>query len=420
MLDKNSRIAIVGGGLSGLVIAEGLEREGYNNVTLFEKSTRLGGKLYSICYEGRSYELGAIFGLPSYKNLRKLMDRLDIRPDGPKLTRTTYNIKGEKIMPLPREDLSSFVREIGRLPKVLTEYKSLRTPNFQNVEPLLMKPFSQWCDFHDFQILKTIYTHYFTIFGLGNIEEVPALYVLRIMSYEHLMCFMDIPQFYTWDRGVGTIAEKLSNRVGNIRLGQKVVNIGLGKGDKIWLETPFEKGEFDQLIITSPLDQFSHLEIWDKEMQYFLNKIKYQNFNVYGFIVDNVPKGCGCILDNLSPDRKGHITIWDARWSHIRGEGMVILYAYDPPGDCQSQLLDYIKEDLDQLGIKNPRLYQAKRWEHCPYVDPSTLEEGFYKKINSFQGKNNIFLGGEIVSGLSIENVIWHSNYLLEKFFNVR
>lgn len=99
---------------------------------------------------------------------------------------------------------------------------------------------------------------------------------------------------------------------------------------------------------------------------------------------------------------------------------MVILYAYDPPGDCQSQLLDYIKEDLDQLGIKNPRLYQAKRWEHCPYVDPSTLEEGFYKKINSFQGKNNIFLGGEIVSGLSIENVIWHSNYLLEKFFNVR
>jgi len=420
MEEKNCRIAVIGGGLSGLVIAEGLQRAGYTEVTLFEKSTRLGGKLYSIWYEGRSYELGAIFGLPSYKNLRSLMDRLDIKVDGPKLTRTNYNIKGEKIMPLPREDLPDFIKELERLPEVINTYKTLKTPNIKNIEPLLMEPFSKWCDYHDFEILKTIYTHYFTIFGLGNIEEVPALYVLRIMSYEHLMCFMDIPQFYTWNRGVSVLAEKLSSRIKNIRLGQEVTNISLGTDNNLWVETPFEKTEFNKVIITAPLDQFSHLDIWDEEMKYFLSNIKYQDFNVYAFIVDNVPKGCGCILENLSPSRNGHITIWDSRWGNVKGEGMVILYAYNPPASSKSALLDYIKEDLSQLGVKNPRLYQAKRWRHCPYVDTEILKQGFYNKVNSVQGKNNIYLSGEVVSGLSIENSIWYSNYLLRKFFNVK
>lgn len=63
---RDYRIAIVGGGLSGLFIAYDLQRKGYKNVTVFEKEERLGGKLNTIWYKGKSYELGAIFGLPSY------------------------------------------------------------------------------------------------------------------------------------------------------------------------------------------------------------------------------------------------------------------------------------------------------------------------------------------------------------------
>src|SRR5699024_5109633 len=175
----------------------GLQNKGYKNVTLFEKEERIGGKLHSIWYKGKSYELGAIFGLPSYTNLRKLMKRLNIKVDGPKLSRTNYNADGQKIMPIPKEDLEGFLYELERLPKVLNLYKSLENAYIENIEPPLMLPFSEWCDIHGFKILKTIYTHYFTIFGLGNLDEVPALYVLRIMNYNHLMSFMKIPEFYT-------------------------------------------------------------------------------------------------------------------------------------------------------------------------------------------------------------------------------
>lgn len=219
MNKENSRIAIIGGGLSGLITAEGLQRKGYKNVTVFEKNLGLGGKLNTIWYKGRSYELGAIFGLPSYLNLKVLMERLNIKADGPKLSRTNYNSKGEKIMPILREDIPGFVEELSRLPKILSEYKSLEGFHIKYIEPMLMQPFSKWCDVHNLRILKTIYVHYFTVFGLGNTDEVPALYVLRIMSYEHLMSFMDIPRFHTWNQGVSILAKTLGDKIQDLRLG---------------------------------------------------------------------------------------------------------------------------------------------------------------------------------------------------------
>ncbi|NMA86756.1 MAG: FAD-dependent oxidoreductase [Tissierellia bacterium] len=417
MNKENCRIAIIGGGLSGLVMAYDLQRKGYKNITVFEKEDRIGGKLHTIWYKGKSYELGAIFGLPSYINLRELMRELNIKVDGPKLSRTNYNADGKKIMPIPKEDLEGFLGELERLPKVLSTYKSLESPSIQNLEPNLMFPFSKWCDIHRFEILKTIYIHYFTIFGLGNIDEVPALYVLRIMNYEHLMSFMQIPEFYTWNEGVYTLAEHLGKQIRDIRLGQKVKDITLSSKGTILLQTQFEIIEYDSVIITSPLEQFSHIDFWDKEMKAFLDKIRYQYFNVYAFIVDKALKGCGCILENLSPNKYGHITIWDSRWDLPDDEQMVILYAYNPPIDSKKTPLEYIKKDLSRLGIENTRLYQAKRWKHCPFVDTITLENGFYDKMESMQGKYNIFLAGEIMSMLSIENSIRYSKDLIERFF---
>lgn len=60
-LPKGSRIAIVGGGLSGLACANGLFQRGYE-VTLFEASERAGGRVHSLTkkeFEGA--ELGASF-----------------------------------------------------------------------------------------------------------------------------------------------------------------------------------------------------------------------------------------------------------------------------------------------------------------------------------------------------------------------
>ena len=413
----DSKIAVIGGGLSGLVIGDGLQKKGYKNVTIFEKNQRLGGKLHTIWYKGKSYELGAIFGLPSQRNLKALMKRLNIKADGPKLSRINYNSHGQKIMPIPKDKLKAFVEELDRLPNVLGSYKSLEDITMGEIEPSLMIPFSKWCEIHEFIILKTVYVHYFTVFGLGNIEEVPALYVLRIMNYDSLMSFMELPEFATWEQGVSSIIDSLSEGIHDIRLGQNVIDISLSINNSLMIETEFEVLEFDYVVITPNLDQFLGLSIWDQEMRKHLNSIRYQYFNVYLFIVDKVPKGCGCILENLESSRQGHITIWDSRWESNNGEGMVVVYAYNPPDNSKIFSLDLIKDDLSKLGIQNSRLYQARRWKHCPYVDTQELENGFYDKMERMQGKNNIFLAGEIMSTLSMENTIRYAQDLVNRFF---
>ena len=414
---KDAKIAVIGGGLSGLFIAKGLQRKGYKNVTVFERDSEAGGKLHTLWYKGKSYEFGALFGLPSQKHLKKLMKEFNIKIDGPKLSRVNYDTEGNRIMQIPKETLEDFVEELHRLPDVLAMYPSLENVNIHNLEASLMFPFSKWCDINKLKVLKAVYAHHFTSYGLGDIETIPALYVLRVLNYDNLMDFMELPEFSTWKDGVSSLIECLKKEIKDIRLAQKVTKISLSNHEKLCVHTDFQVLEFDGVVVTAPLNQFSDLYVEDDEMKQFLSSIKYQDYSVYAFMVDKIPKGCGCVLENLSIERRGHMVIWNSRWNLESGEELVTVYAYNHAENSKAATLKVIESDLLKLGIESPRLYQYKRWQQGPYVDTSTLQKGFYEKIEKMQGKNNIFLAGEIMSTVSMENCIQYSSYLVNKYF---
>ncbi len=66
---RNLRIAIVGGGVAGITAADTLEKLGYQNVTVFESNTEVGGKVCTFIYDDRPYELGAMVIPTSYKTI---------------------------------------------------------------------------------------------------------------------------------------------------------------------------------------------------------------------------------------------------------------------------------------------------------------------------------------------------------------
>jgi oxygen-dependent protoporphyrinogen oxidase len=413
----DQKIAIIGGGLSGLVIAEGLQKKGYKNVTVFERDNRVGGKLYTIWYKGNPYEFGALFSLSSQKHLKALMQTFNIKIDSPLLSRVNFDSNGNKIMEIPREVLSDLVQELNRLPDVLAEYKSLEKINIKNIEAPLMLPFSQWCDINHLNVLKSVYLHYFTSYGLGDIDAMPALYVLRILNYDNLMSFMELPEFNTCKKGICSLIECLKHEIKDIRLDQNVTKISFLKNETLCVHTDFDVLEFDRVIITSPLNSFSDFYGVDNKMKQFLSSIKYEDLNVYAFIVQKVTKGCGCVLENLSIKKRGHIILWNSRWDSCDGEVLLMVYAYNNPENSKAESLKIIESDLLKLSIESPRLYQFKRWQHCPHVDTSVLQKGFYEKMEAMQGINNIFLAGEIMSTVSMENCIQYSNYLINKYF---
>jgi protoporphyrinogen oxidase len=412
------RIAIVGGGFSGLLLAEGLQKKGYSNVTLFEASDRLGGKLHTVWYRGKSYELGAVFGLPAQKRMKAFMKAHGIKADGPRLARVYSDSNGQNITQIPKASLGTFLQELDRLQDVLASHPSLNNVNLIALEHSLTLTFSVWCDMNQFIFLKTVYAHYFTSYGLGDIEVLPAIYVLSIMNYDTLMAFMEIPEFCTWKDGVTSLINSLEAQVRDIRLSQKVIDVSFDENRKaLIVQTEFEKVQFDKVILAAPLNQFANVFHFDREMQAFLKGIKYQSYSVYLIAAKNVPKGCGCITENLSTQRRGHLVIWHTRWEQTDVETLVTVYAYDHPGDSWETSYDRIETDLIKLGIVEPKLYRVKRWQQCPYVEPKDLQNGFYEKLEAMQGVNNLYLAGEIISTVSMENCLRHTETFIERHF---
>ncbi len=416
--DKKERIAIVGGGFSGLLMAEGLQKKGYSNVTVFEASDRLGGKLHTVWYRGKSYELGAVFGLPAQTRMKAFMKAYGIKADGPRLARVYSDANGQMITQIPKASLGIFLQELDRLQDVLSTHPSLKNSNLIALEPSLTLTFSVWCDMNQFVFLKTVYAHYFTSYGLGDIEVLPAIYVLSIMNYDTLMAFMELPEFWTWKEGVSSLVNCLETQINDIRLSQKVVDVRVDAiSQDLIVQTDFEKMRYDKVIFAAPLNQFANVYRFDVEMQQFLKGIKYQSYSVYLFAAKNIPKGCGCITENLSTHRRGHLVIWNARWDQNDEETLVTVYAYDHPGDSWETSYELIEEDLKKLGILAPKLYRVKRWQQCPYASSSDLQNGFYEKLESMQGVNNLYLAGEIISTVSMENCLRHTEYFIEKHF---
>ena len=60
------KVCIVGAGPSGIHMALKLKKLGYDDVTIFEKSGRVGGKSYDVQFRGSPYPMGTIFLEPTY------------------------------------------------------------------------------------------------------------------------------------------------------------------------------------------------------------------------------------------------------------------------------------------------------------------------------------------------------------------
>uniref|UniRef100_B8HL00 Protoporphyrinogen oxidase-like protein n=1 Tax=Cyanothece sp. (strain PCC 7425 / ATCC 29141) TaxID=395961 RepID=B8HL00_CYAP4 len=85
--DKHHRIAVIGAGPAGIHMASLLKKNGYCNVTVLEKSARIGGKSYTQFVNGVPYELGTCFMHNGYRRIKDLLRsyglRREITPGSP-------------------------------------------------------------------------------------------------------------------------------------------------------------------------------------------------------------------------------------------------------------------------------------------------------------------------------------------------
>ncbi|MEM7183512.1 MAG: FAD-dependent oxidoreductase, partial [Spirochaetota bacterium] len=187
--DKSLKIAIIGAGPSGLTMAHYLKKQGFDNVTIFEKNQHPGGKVLSVIEEktGQVLELGAVWVPYAYQTVRELINEYQIELiDAPMTQLTELN---------PARSNQKYVRVILsniRKSKTVQAYLKGRTegrnfpfakPGFEfKIEKDFTLSFSEYAKKYKIEPLGEAFIPLDTGCGYGFPEEVPALYKLKFLD----------------------------------------------------------------------------------------------------------------------------------------------------------------------------------------------------------------------------------------------
>ena len=476
-MDKNIRIAIIGGGPAGLSAGMYLELKGYENYVIYEKTDHVGGKCHSPHMNGKRYEMGAIMGVPSYYAVHDVEVFAGVtHADGPKLHRTYRLPNGKvdtrfdkKLFNLPH--LLRLKNQIKKFGEILeTKYKGYDICGHRGVsegryegyavtpgrEPVsgvnpnlkdLALPFNKFVELNGVPLVKEIWVQPFTSFGYGYFDEIPAAYVLKYLDFQTMMNFVNV-NLWTWKDGTQSIYEALDRKLKHpALLNSKITKIV--RGDKVTVTVNGKDEVFDKLIITAPLQVGtidnpvaqgldSYLDVTDKERELF-SKIDYERYDTMALITkeEAYPEASFYVVDNMTPETLGHGMVFYMRWANEPKQPLVsyVLRKHKNPGESVEAYkarkeLDYRKtqqtvlEDLDKLGIapikedgKDKIVYEMQSY-YFPHVFSEDYAAGWYEKVEGMQGDNNTYYAGEVMSFGDMDETIEYSRDLVERFFN--
>ncbi len=461
-MDKNIRIAIIGGGPAGLSAGMYLEKKGYENYTIFERSDRVGGKCWSPHYNGRRYEMGAIMGVPSYYAVHDVEEFCGITHDGPQLNRNYKNSRGDVIEPFePKKNILKIPRllkmkkQIKKFGELLeTKYKGYDVNGHRGVaegrydgfavtpgrEPVsgtnpnlkdLALPFKKFCEMNGVELVQDVWIGPYTSFGYGYFDEIPAAYVLKYLDFQTCMNFVKV-NLWTWKEGTQYIWEQLNAHLKHgARMNSEISKVERKDG-KVFVTVNGEVEEFDKIIVTAPLfvadgnmgnnnGMVDYFDAHEDEKTLF-SKIDYERYTVQAVLTEpkDHPEISYYVFDNMVKERLGHLMVYYRRWKD-QIDQVITTYAlrthkdmkevsYD---DCNKMVLDDLKT------MHNPAKEVINKWSvyYFPHVDSETYASGWYDKVEAMQGKYDTYYAGEIMSFGDMDETAEYSRELVERFF---
>ncbi|WP_035291630.1 FAD-dependent oxidoreductase [Clostridium sp. KNHs214] len=414
------KICIVGAGISGLSVAWFLKEKGYKNITVLEKSERLGGKCHSPRFKGRTYEMGAAMGDEiNYNTILDIMEKLNFKGDGPKLNAKIFNhINGEELVGITQEEKPLFQAQLAKMKHLLeTKYKGYNLPGHANTHEDLKETFYDFCMMNEVPLCLKVWLNPFTSFGYGYFNLIPAAYVLQYIDWDTVESMFS-KKIMTWSEGTEIFCERIAESLDQRpRLNTSISKIER-KNNKVYIYTEFGKEEYDKIIFTSPLqDLHDYVDIDDDEKELF-EKIITNQYNVYSCTVENFSINSGYYPKNMVQSRAGHVMFYLSRWKDDPEQILTFYILGDSSqniGDKECRAL--LEEDLRKFNINLRDVILHKTWRYFPHINSTEMKNGWYEKLEGKQGNLNTFYAGEIMSFSNLEECASYSKTLVKRFF---
>lgn len=404
------KLAIVGGGISGLSLAYYLQND--FDVTIFEKE-KWGGKAYTQKVDNYLFEEGVNGFLSNSPKTLELCEEIGIKPlkanENAKI-RYIYDNKLIKLPSKPFEFLTSDIMSLKGKIRILKEFFVKPVcDREESVKEFAVRRLGY--EFYEKMMIPMLAGIYASTPEITSMNA--AFPKLKKVECEYGSLFKGMiklkrggeptGELHSFEYGMSEFIEKLKEKIKANFINKEIKDID-------------ELKNFDKVVIATPA--FNAAEILKKyeKLSNLLKKIEYNPVAIVGFDFDNVNpvsfgiltiknKTLGILMDKyIFPNRNGiRVMVGGARYPEIK---------------------DMSERDIIDVGLKdvyeiiknaNPKITWIKLHKNA-IPNYSLGHQKLVEEIFKEAEQNNIYLTGNAYKGVSFNDCIKNSYELAQKF----
>lgn len=412
---EGSRVAIVGGGVAGLVAAHELTRLGYRDLTVFEAEAVLGGKVRSVTIDGVACELGGTFFSEASVHLLALATELGLT-FSPAFGTSVLATKGGDTEPdaptvTDRWLAKLFAAAGGPVAETWTA-------GFGYRDPALVRPMRAWLEAHGVDVIPFDISMLWTAYGYGYFDdEVPAHLLVEYQRHARHRSRTPVRIDGGNQRLFQTLADRLTQGGVTIRSATPVTGLSPTESGVV-VTAGGEEARFDEVVIACEPGIAARLLPAGDPLGMRLARFHTLPYLVHIARVTGLRQGVAAITTARGFDRAHSGSVLGLiRQDEASDLVSVSQYTVDargaPLGD--EVLAAALKADLAAMGLGLVEVLATKLWSFFPAVRPE--HAGTWLELQALQGDRGLWVAGGAVSFEAMEHTTRHARALMRLGF---
>ena len=424
-IEPDRRVCIIGGGAAGMSAALALRAQGFQHITVLERSAEgVGGKCRTIVEDGVAMDTGAIYVLPNYPVVSSHIARAGValRPAAPLVHLSPDGAQRPFGQHPAHAAFGAKAAEYLRLGAQLVRHRAvMRRPLGELAvaeAAATSRSLSSWLDAHRLGFFREVAYPLLRCFGFGFEEQaLPFAYTLRVLPQlargGNLLALWrpDRVPLYHLEGGFGALWRALAAEL-DVRVGVTVERVTRGDHDGVAV-TSAGTFEFDALILACPLDRAAEFLDTDAQERDLIGRLR--SFPVWHAAVraDGLP-AAAILEQNQGWERRGRTMIAlryyaDRPWYYLFG------YGRDDWDDAA--IAGAIGEDLAAHGATLRSTPIVRSWPYMPHFGAEDFAAGCLGQLEARQGTRATYYVGELLGGIGVESAAAHATRLVARRF---